>query len=171
LTYTRPEPLRGKHDLADFCCGDEGLDVWLHRYARHAEAVGSARTFVTTSQGVVVGYFALTVGQVDPKEATERLLKAQPKGRPVPVLLLARLAVDMRHQGGGVGRSLLLDALLRSATVAETVGMSAVVAHVEEDASGFYDQFGFEASPSDPLHRILLMKDLRALLSEKRTCS
>jgi predicted N-acetyltransferase YhbS len=113
-----------------------------------------------------VGYYALTVGAVDPKGATSRLLKAQPRGKPVPVIVLARLAVDMGHQGKGVGRSLLQDALLRCAGVAEAVGARAVIAHAEEDANAFYDQFGFEASPSNPLHRILLMKDLRALLRE-----
>jgi predicted N-acetyltransferase YhbS len=166
LAYTHPEPLRGKHDFADFCCGNEALDSWLHRYARHAEAGESARTFVTLHRGSVVGYYALTVAQIEPLEATERLLKGQPRERPVPVLLLARLAVDMRHQGQGVGRSLLQDALLRCASIAESAGVRAVVAHVEEDATGFYDQFGFESSPADPLHRILLMKNLRALLRE-----
>lgn len=82
--------------------------MWLDRYARHGEAVGSARTFVTTENGTrIVGYYALTVGQVEPGNATERLLKGQPEGRPVPVVILARLAVDVHHQGSGVGRSLL----------------------------------------------------------------
>lgn len=166
MTYTSPEPLRGKHDLGDFGCGDERLDRWLHRYARHAEAAGSARTFVTTDRTQVVGYYGLTVGQVDPGKATERMLKGQPRESPVPVLLLARLAVDARHQGKGVGWSLLQDALLRCSVVAEAVGVRAVVAHAKEGANGFYDRWGFEASPSDPLHRILLIKDLKKLVKE-----
>jgi len=166
LAYAHPESLRGKHDCDDFRCGDEALDVWLHRYARHAEAAGSARTFVTTSEGRVVGYYALSAGQVEALEATERLVKGQPQGRPVPVVILARLAVDERHQGKGLGRSLLQDALLRCAAVAEIIGMRAVVAHATEEANDFYDRFGFEASPVDPLHRILLMKDLKKLMKE-----
>ena len=165
MSYTQPEPLRGKHVLDGFCCGDDALDNWLYRRSRHAEAPGSARTFVTTDGARVVGFYALAIGQVEPDDATGRLLKGQPAKRPVPVLVLARLAADGEHQGHGIGRSLLQDALLRCAAVAESVGVRAVVAHTET-ASGFYDRFGFEASPADPLHRILLMKDLRRLLDE-----
>jgi GNAT superfamily N-acetyltransferase len=166
VTYTQPEPLRGKHRFGDFCCEEDALDYWLHRHARHAEAAGSARTFVTTDGETVVGYYALAIGQVEPDGATERLLKGQPSKRPIPVLVLARLAVDRPHKGKGVGRSLLQDALLRCAAVAESVGVRAVVAHANEPVSPFYDQFGFESSPTDPLHRILLMKDLRLYLDE-----
>lgn len=166
MAYSRPEPIRGKHDAEGFCCGEEALDNWLHRHARHAEAAGSARTFVTMDDDRLVGYYALALGQVEPDDATERLLKGQPSKRPVPVLLIARLAVDRRYQGQGIGASLLQDALLRCAAAAEIVGVRAVVAHANEHASGFYDRFGFEASPTDPLHRILLMKDLRKFLDE-----
>jgi len=166
VRYTQPEPLRGKHNLGDFCCDEDALDNWLHRHSRHAEAAGSARTFVTCGRGHVIGYYALTVGQVEPDDATERLLKGQPAKRPVPVLVLARLAVDRDHKNRGVGRSLLQNAPLRCAAVAESVGVRAVVAHSNEEARGFYDRFGFESSPSDPLHRILLMKDLRRFLDE-----
>lgn len=165
MAYSRPEPLHGTHELKGFSCGEEALDSWLKRHARQAEAAGSARTFVTTQNGAqVVGYYALAIGQVGPDDATDRLLKGQPANRPVPVLLLARLAVDESLHGRGLGTSLLQDALLRCASVAETVGVRAVVAHANEHASGFYDRFGFEASPTDPLHRMLLMKDLRLFL-------
>lgn len=166
MTYTQPEPLRGKHEFGDFCCEEDALDNWLHRYARHAEAAGSARTFVTCAGDLVIGYYALAIGQVEPDDATERLLKGQPAKRPVPVLVLARLAVDRSHKNQGVGRSLLQDALLRCAAVAESVGVRAVVTHANEEASDFYSQFGFEASPTDPLHQVLLMKDLRRFLDE-----
>jgi predicted N-acetyltransferase YhbS len=166
VAYTQPEPLRGKHAFGGFCCEEDALDNWLHRHSRHAEAARSARTFVTTDGDRVIGYYALAIGQVEPNDATERLLKGQPAKRPVPVLVLARLAVDREHKGRGVGRSLLQDALLRCAAVAESVGVRAVVAHASEDASAFYDRFGFESSPTDPLHRILLMKDLQLLLDE-----
>lgn len=169
MSYTYPEPLRGKHDCGDFRCGDEELDAWLHRYARHAEAAGSARTFVTTTSGKVVGYYALTVGQVGAEEATERLLKGQPRGRPVPVLILARLGVDAGHQGRGVGWSLLQDAFLRCVTASENVGARAIIAHAREEADSFYDQFGFEASPVNPLQRILLIKDARAFVKENES--
>jgi GNAT superfamily N-acetyltransferase len=166
MGYSRPEPLRGKHDVERFASGEASLDLWLHRHARHAEAAGSARTFVTNSEGRVVGYYALTVGEVQAADATARLLKGQPAGRSVPVLVLARIAVDEEHQGRGVGRSLLQDALLRCAGVAESVGVRAVIAHAQPGAGAFYDHFGFEESPTDPLHRILLLKDLRRFLDE-----
>ncbi|HEV2790299.1 MAG TPA: GNAT family N-acetyltransferase [Solirubrobacterales bacterium] len=166
MAYSRPEPLRGKHNLEGFASGEDSLDSWLLRRARHAEAAGSARTFVTTDGKRVIGYYALAIGSVAPEDATERMLKGQPSARPVSVLVLARLAVDQEHHGRGVGRSLLQDALLRCDVVAESVGVRAVVAHALPDAAGFYDHFDFEKSPTDPLHRILLMKDLRCFLEE-----
>lgn len=166
MAYSRPEPLRGKRDLADFSCGEEALDNWLHRYSRHAEAGRSARVFVTTDGEAVVGYYALTAGQVEPTAATARPLKSQPAKWAVPVAILARLAVDRRHQGRGVGRSLLQDALLRAATAAESVGIRALVVHAYEEARDFYARFGFEPSPTDRLHMVLLMKDIASFFAE-----
>lgn len=168
MAYSRPEPLRGKHRLEGFECGDEALDTWLLRYSRHAEAAGSARVFVTPKDGErLVGFYVLAGGQVEPGDATARLLKGQSTGRPVPVVVLARLAVDRRQQGRGVGRSLLQDAMLRCATVAESIGVRALVVHAAtEEARRWYLQFGFEVSPTDPLHLILLMKDLKRFLDE-----
>ncbi len=166
MAYSRPQPLRGKHDFGAFSSGEEALDSWLHRYSRHAEAAGSARVFVTTDGAQVVGYYALAVGQVEPAAGTPRLLKGQPQGKPVPVVILARLAVDERHQGRGVGRSLLQDALLRSAGAAQAVGIRALLVHAHEEARDFYLRFGFEPSPSDPFHLVLLMKDIARFLEE-----
>lgn len=167
MAYSKPEPLRDKHNCDEFSCGREELDTWLKRFARHAENAGSARTFVTTADGErVVGYYALTVAEVAPADATARLLKGQPSGAAVPVALLARLAVDQEHQGGGVGRSLLQDALLRTQQVSEEVGIRALVTHaMTAEARSWYEQFGFEQSPTDPLHLVLLIKDLRELIS------
>ena len=166
MGYSRPEPLRGKHDLGDFRCGEESLDSWLHRYSRHAEAAGSARVFVTTDGARIVGYYALTVGQVEPGEATERLRKGQPRGSSVPVAILARLAVDTAHQGRGLGQSLLQDALLRCAAAARAVGIRALIVHAHEQAADFYARFGFEPSPTDSLHLVMLMKDVARFLEE-----
>jgi GNAT superfamily N-acetyltransferase len=162
--YSRPQPLRGKQDFSEFVSGEISLDSWLQRHARHAEAAGSARTFVTSDGNRMVGFYSLAIGQVQPDDATERLLRGQPAGRPVPVIVLARLAVDREHQKQGLGRSLLQDALLRCDQVSDSVGVRAVVAHALPKAESFYDHFGFEKSPTDPLHRILLLKDLRRFL-------
>lgn len=167
MGYSPPEPLRGKHSTEGFECGEPSLDTWIEKHARQAEASGSARVFVTTDDGErVVGFYALAAASVSPKEATERLMKGQAKHQSVPVILIGRLAVDVNHQGKQVGRSLLQDALLKCATAADSIGARAVVVHaISDDAASFYDRFGFEGSPSDPHHLILLMKDLRKLLS------
>lgn len=170
MAYTTPEPLRGRHSVDGFESGEDSLDEWLTRYARTAEATGSARVFVTTEDGKqVVGYYALAAGQVLPADATARLLKGQPREhpRPVPVVILARLAVDRQYQGQQLGRSLLQNAMLRCLEAAEIVGIRALVAHaLHEKARAFYLRFGFEESPTDPLHVVLLMKDLKKLLAE-----
>jgi len=168
--YTQPEPLRDQHDLGEFDCREQSLTMWLHRYARHAEAAKSARVYVTTTaeDSSVVGYYALTVGQIDPTKATARLAKGQPSGYPVPVATLARLAVDEAHQGRGLGGSLLRDALLRCANAAQQVGIRALVVHAHEEVAGFYRRFGFEPSPTDPFHLVLLMKDVERLLETGR---
>lgn len=167
MGYSLPEPLRGKHSTEGFECGEPALDAWIDKHARQAEASGSARVFVTTDGGEkVAGFYALSAASVSPRDATERLMKGQPKRQSVPVILVGRLAVDLGHQGRQVGRSLLQDALLRCATAAESIGARAVVVHaISDDAVRFYERFGFEASPTDPHHLILLMKDLRKLLS------
>lgn len=167
MPYTPPEPLRGKHTLEGFDCGEDSLNEWLLRHARNAEHHSASRTFVTTEGERVVGFYALATGQILAKDATVRLLKGQPSARPIPIVLLARLAVDVEHQGRGVGRSLLQNALLRCADVSDEIGFRAVAVHaVDEPARSFYATFGFEPSPTDPLHLILLMKDLRKLLAK-----
>lgn len=169
--YSRPEPLRGKHDLKSFSCGNLELDRWLLRHARQAEATGSARVFVTTADGGlrVVGFHALAAGSVSPTDATERLLKGQPSARPIPIVLLARLAVHVEHQGGGLGRSLLQDAMLRAESAADSIGARALAVHaIDHAARLWYGRFGFEPSPTDSHHLILLMKDLRRFLAECR---
>jgi GNAT superfamily N-acetyltransferase len=167
VAYTPPEPLRGKHELGEFDCGEQSLTTWICRYARHAEATRSARVYVATAgDSTVIGYYALTVGQIEAARGTTRLAKGQPPGAPIPVAILARLAVDQGHQGQGLGRSLLQDALLRCAGAAQRVGIRALVVHSHEKSAGFYRGFGFEPSPADPFHLILLMKDIERLFAD-----
>jgi GNAT superfamily N-acetyltransferase len=168
VAYSPPKPLRGKHDTEGFRCGEDSLDTWLARHARQAEAPGSARVFVTTVDAeAVVGFYALAAASVAPKDATERLMRGQSRYQPVPAILFGRLAVDSDHQGSQLGRSLLQDALLKSATAADSIGARAVTVHAISDrAVHFYKRFGFEPSPTDPHHLILLMKDLRKLLAQ-----
>lgn len=166
MRYAPPEPLHGRHLLDEFDCGDPALDDWLRKYARAAQASGSSRVFVTTRDGErVVGYYALAAAQIEPEAATARIVRGEPKQRPVPAVLLARLAVDRSHQRAGVGRSLLQDAVLRCLQAADSIGVRAMLIHAKHDeARAWYEQYGFEPSPTDPLHLMLLMKDLRAFV-------
>lgn len=168
MAYRRPEPLARHHALDEFGCGESALDEWLKQHARAANASGSARVFVVTTDDdmdTVVGYYALAAAQVEPTDATERAKKGQPSRRPVPAVLLARLAVDERHQGGGLGRSLLQDVLLRAVEAADAVGIRVLLVHAKhERAKAWYLQYGFEESPTDPLHLMMLMKDVRAFV-------
>jgi len=159
--YTEPRPLTAEHDIAGFREGS--LDEWLRRCALTNQASGSARTFVTCLAGRVVGYYALASGAVSRTSAPTRVAKAMPE--PVPVLLLARLAVDQTVQGHGLGWRLLRDAILRTLQVADQVGVRALLAHaLDEGAADFYARYDFQPSPTDPLHMVLLLKDARALL-------
>jgi GNAT superfamily N-acetyltransferase len=167
VAYVSPEALGPEHRIDDFDCGEPPLDEWLKQHALTAQASRSARIFVTVVEGdadkTVVGYYALAAAQVEPSEATMRAMQGQPKLRPVPAILLARLAVDIAHQGVGVGKSLLRDAMLRCRDVAEEVGVRVLLIHAKhEEAKRWYLKFDFEESPTDPLHLMMLLKDLRA---------
>jgi GNAT superfamily N-acetyltransferase len=165
VAYSRPQPFERGHDLESFACGEPELDRWLVDHALGAQTSGSARVFVSTDGSRIVGYYALAAAQLQPQEAGARALKGQPRRRPIPAVLLARLAVDRGHQGKGLGRSLLQDAMLRTNMAAEELGIRLMLVHAKhEEAGRWYRRFGFEQSPSDPLHLMLLMKDLRAYL-------
>lgn len=159
-----PEPLAGHHVLEGFDCGREPLNTWLCRHARQAGSAGSARTYVVvdSAQRRVVGYHALTVAGLEHADAPERVVKGMPR-YPVPVVLLARLAVDRSVSGRGVGAWLLRDAMLRALGAAEAVGVRAMVVHAQDDAArGFCLKHGLEPSPTDPLHLVILLKDIVA---------
>ena len=161
--FTEPLPLTAGHDISAFRCGEDSLDEWLHRFALANQASGSARTFVTCLDGRVVGYYALATGAVSKASAPARVAKAMPE--PIPVLLLARLAVDQAMQGHGLGWRLLRDAILRTLQVAGHVGVRALLAHaLDQRAADFYARYDFQPSPTDPLHMLLLLKDARALI-------
>lgn len=133
------------HEVADFSCGEESLDRWLHHYAGQSERRDATRTFVTTDgHGAVRGYYTLVAGQLEHVEATEAVRKGLSRHFPIPVAVLARLAIDERSQGQGLGASLLNDALERICRAAREVAVRAVVVHtINSAAVGFYERFGF----------------------------
>ena len=150
--------------LDSFDCGQSELNQFLQRFALTNQKSNSAATYVCCHSGQVVGYYSLAVGSVEPASAAPRVVKGMPQ-HPVPVMILARLAIDVGHQRIGLGRALLKDALKRTAQVADIAGIRALLVHAkDESARDWYLQWEFESSASDPLHLFLLMKDLKAML-------
>lgn len=141
-----------RHDVTSFSCGDELLDRWLVRYAGQNQRRDAARTFVAaTTDQRVYGYYTLLAGQLDHREATPETSKGLSQHFPIPVAILARLAVDVSHQGQGIGAALLNDALVRVVRASEQVAVRAVVVHaVDEKAAAFYERFGFRALSTRP---------------------
>jgi ribosomal protein S18 acetylase RimI-like enzyme len=164
--FQRPVALEAWHRVDDFRCGARSLDEWLRKHALQSHRSGSSRVFVTTDAASdVAGYYALVAGAVMPREATARLVRGLAANQPVPVVLLGRFAVDARYQGMYIGRSLLLDAMTRVLEAGELIGIRALLVHAIDDrAQEWYAQFGFERSPTHPLHLMLLIKDLRATI-------
>lgn len=158
-----PDLLVTSHETAEFRSGDQALDQWLQRYALANQGGGGARTYVVARGRRVVGYYALSASSVEHGRATRRVAHGAP--RPVPAVLLGRLAVAAKEQGQGLGRSLLRDAVLRTLSSADSIGIRVMLVNaVDEDAARWYRRFGFEPSPTDPLHLMLLLKDARANL-------
>jgi GNAT superfamily N-acetyltransferase len=148
-----------------FDCGQTDLNQYLQRFALSNQKSHSAQTYVACSGGVVAGFYSLAVGSVEPSAAAARVMKGMPQ-HSVPVMLLARLAVDSAHKGVGLGRALLKDALIRTARAADIAGIRALLVHAKDaEARAWYLQWELEPSASDPLHLFLLMKDLKAMVS------
>ena len=157
----RPVLFQSSHKADSFDCGVLELNNYLKLYALQNSQNGSARTYVANRDETVVGFYSLAYGSVSHDEVTPRLSKGLAK-HPIPIILLARLAVDINEQGQGVGKSLLKDALLRSIEAADIAGLRAILVHSKDNSAKlFYEKFGFEASPIDPFHLFLLMKDVR----------
>jgi len=162
------EPVR-KLDAADtvtsFDCGQPALNQFLQRYALLNQKANSAQTYVCCKAGEVTGFYSLAVGSVEPATAPGRITKGLAR-HPVPVMILARLAVDRSHQGAGLGAALLKDALLRTLQAADIAGIRTLIVHAKDDAARvWYEKWGFEPSPTDPYHLFLLLKDLKALIT------
>lgn len=162
-----PVRLGTDHVLRGFASGEPSVDEWLVEHALAAAGARSARTYVVcdpTQAGRVVGFHALTVTGLAPERAPARARRGTPRS-PLPVVLLARLAVDRSVQGRGLGAALLADAMVRTISAAEHLGIRALLVHaLHERAAGFYRSYGFVASPTDPLHLVALVKDMRATL-------
>lgn len=153
-----PQPLTADHQLNTFNCGETSLDEWLKRRALLNQSNGASRTFVVVDESqLVMGYYALAAGAVHHQDATRSIRQNMPD--PIPVMVLARLAGDIRTQGMQLGAGLLRDAVDRSLAVAKNTGVRALLVHaLHERAKQFYLYFGFQASPVHPLTLMLRLK-------------
>jgi GNAT superfamily N-acetyltransferase len=157
--------LEAGHDRSAFDCGSPPLNDYLRKYALQNHQNRSARTYVATRGARVVGYYTLAAGSVDRAETPDRVAKGLAR-HPVPIILLARLAIDLSEQGHGLGKGLLKDALLRVGQAADIIGCRALLVHAKDaTAKAFYEKFGFIPSPTHELHLYLLVKDILANLA------
>lgn len=157
-------PLAPEFVVADFSCGRPALDDYLIRHALLAQHANTARTFVAFRGSRVVGYYSLAAASVEPEHAPQRVI--QGTGRyPIPLTLLARLAVDQTEQGAGLGKALLKDAMKRFLVAHEQVASRALLVHAADAAaSDFYLKFGFQAASFNSLQLYLLPKDMHRAL-------
>lgn len=160
------EKLGRHHDTDNFDCGVDSLNDFLSRYAFQNQRANASQTYVGLADGVIVGFYTLVFSSVSYDDAPERLKKGLAR-YPVPLMVLARLAVIKEWQSKGVGTGLLKDAILRTLRAADIAGLRALVVHAKNDeVRQFYDRFGFIPSPSDQLHLHYLIKDLKKIMGE-----
>lgn len=158
-----PEPLTAAHALGSFDSGVPSLDDWLRRRALQNQASGASRTFVVCDAGIVVAYYALAASAVAPNAAPGRFRRNMPD--PIPVVVLARLAIARDQQGHGLGRALFQDAAKRVIHAADTIGIRGFLVHaISDQARAFYVRLGLEPSPLEPMTLMTTVVDLKAAL-------
>jgi GNAT superfamily N-acetyltransferase len=160
LGLTPPETLSSHHSCSDFSCGIASLDDWLKRRAYTNQISGATRTFVICVDNRVVGYYALASGAISVQSALGKFRRNMPD--PIPVVILARLAIDSSYQSQGLGRALFRDAALRVVQAADTIGIRGIIVHaISEEAKDFYLALGFILSPLEPMTLMITLNDLR----------
>ena len=161
----RPPVLLVKgHDRRAFDCGVPALNEYLKQYALQNQKKNAARTYAASRGNRVVGYYTLAYGAVS-REGAPASVQAGLANHPIPIILLARLAVDVSERGQGLGAGLLKDALLRTLQAAKIAGLRAMLVHAKDAAAkAFYEKFGFEPSPTAPYHLYLRVSDIQANL-------
>lgn len=158
-----PEPLTAQHALGGFDSGVASLDDWLRRRALQNQASGACRSFVVADAAQVIAYYALAASAVAPDAAPGRFRRNMPD--PIPVVVLARLAISRDHQGRGLGRGLFQDAANRVIHAADSIGIRGLLVHaISEEAKAFYLRLGLAPSPLDPMTLMTTVADLKASL-------
>lgn len=158
--------LRDERDLTSFDCGNDDMSQWLVRHAWASHKADLARTWLALDGDMVAGYFALTTGSVRPDEAPRRIARGMPR-YPIPIILLARLAVDHRYQGQRLGARLLAEALRRAVAASDTAAARVVVVDaIDDSAAAYYRRWGFIDTPDNPRRRYRKIADIRASLGD-----
>jgi GNAT superfamily N-acetyltransferase len=161
-----PEKLNPAQDLSQFRCGEPELDDWLKHRALHNEEGGASRSYVVCIGRQVVGYYALSAGAAAHRDAPGRVRRNMPN--PIPVMVIGRLAIDLKFQGRGIGTALLKDAVLRTVQAAEIAGIRAILVHaINESAKRFYEKLGFMASPTNPMTLMVTVRAAAHTMAEK----
>ena len=152
-----PALLADSHELDLFQSRTDSLDQWLRRRARANQVSGASRTYVVAESAHVVGYYCLSSGGLDLADAPHSIRRNMPD--PVPMAVLGRLAVDASWQGKGLGVALLQDAVLRTGQAAAILGIRGLLVHtISGEAKAFYEHYGFQASPKNPMTLVLSLK-------------
>ncbi len=164
MTIAAPVLLDDRHIFDTFDCGVPALDEWLKRRARANAKDGASRTYVACDGSQVIGYFALAAGAVEVAAAPGRFRRNMPD--PIPVVVLARLAVDRSQHGKGLGRALFRDAALRVLQAADIIGVRGLLVDaISDEAKSFYLSLGMIVSPLDFMTLMITLADLRSSLS------
>jgi len=164
MPLSSPVLLTADHELESFSSGERSLDEWLKRRARSNQESGASRTYVVCEGARVVGYHALASGAVTADSVPGRFRSNMPD--PIPVVILARLAVDQAWQGRGIGRALFRDAAQRVAQAADAIGIRGIIVHaISEEARRFYLALGFDECPGQPMVLVVTVKDIRVALT------
>lgn len=158
-SWHRPEPLTADHVVSGFSCGKPELNDWLSRRALANQFTGATKTHVVVDGGRVIGFYSLANGAVGHRDVRGRVRRNMPD--PIPAVILARMAVDEKYRGVGLGSALLQSAIYTTLAAAQTIGIACLLVHAkDEDARDFSLHFDFEPSPTDPLHLILRLADV-----------
>lgn len=160
-----PTLLSAGHDTAQFNCGSSSMDEWLNKRALRNQDTGASRTFVICEGTRVIGYYALATGSVERLVAPGSIARNMPE--PIPVIVLGRLAVDTQYQGRRLGAALLKDAMLRTLSIAQNVGVRGLLVHaISEEAKQFYLSYGFQGSPIEPMTLLLSVQHLKGYFKD-----
>lgn len=161
MSARRIEKLTRAHAVERFDCGKEPLNRFLVRYALQSQQSEASQTYVGLVGDELAAYYTLAFGAVEHAAAPERIGKGLAR-HPIPLMVLARLAVSNNWQGQGVGSAMLKDAVLRTLQAAEIAGLRALAVHTKDDeARAFYERYGFIPAPTDPYHLLVLLEDIK----------